>query len=83
MPRKSIPAAVAFDCIVYKVQTLVDGGIRVALDLPETATAQAHTLMNLRGKALVAHVAELVEQNPEPPDDMEGERLAIAASLAP
>jgi hypothetical protein len=28
--------AIAFDAVVYKVQTLVDSGIRITLDLPET-----------------------------------------------
>lgn len=29
--------AIAFPAAVYKVQTLTDGGVRVTLDLPETA----------------------------------------------
>ena len=32
--------AIVFDAAVYKVQTLVDGGVRVTLDLPETAIPQ-------------------------------------------
>lgn len=31
---------IRFDAIVYKVQTLSDGGIRLTLDLPETAIPQ-------------------------------------------
>ena len=31
---------IEFQAAVQKVQTLVDGGIRVTLDLPETATMQ-------------------------------------------
>ncbi len=31
---------IKFDAIVYKVQTLSDGGVRVTLDLPETAIPQ-------------------------------------------
>lgn len=33
-------AVIRFDAIVYKVQTLADGGIRLTLDLPETAIPQ-------------------------------------------
>jgi len=32
--------AIEFIAAVYKVQTLVDGGVRVTLDLPETAIMQ-------------------------------------------
>lgn len=33
-------AVIRFEAIVYKVQTLADGGVRVTLDLPETAIPQ-------------------------------------------
>ena len=33
-------AVIKFDAIVYKVQTLADGGIRLTLDMPETAIPQ-------------------------------------------
>lgn len=33
-------AVIKFEAIVYKVQTLADGGVRVTLDLPETAIPQ-------------------------------------------
>ncbi len=39
---------IAFDAIVYKVQTLVDGGIRVTLDLPEHAIEAAAELMRYK-----------------------------------
>ena len=48
-----------FDCTVSKIQTLVDGGIRVTLDLPEQATNTAKRLMDLRGFALRATIAEM------------------------
>jgi hypothetical protein len=38
-------AEFSFHAAVYKVQTLVDGGIRVTLDLPETEIAQAAIFM--------------------------------------
>lgn len=31
---------IKFDAVVYKVQTLSDGGIRLTLDMPETAIPQ-------------------------------------------
>ena len=31
---------IKFDAIVYKVQTLSDGGIRLTLDMPETSIPQ-------------------------------------------
>ncbi|MDP1547397.1 MAG: hypothetical protein Q8L87_15410 [Anaerolineales bacterium] len=36
---------IAFPATVEKVQTLADGGIRITLDLPEDAIAQAAALM--------------------------------------
>ena len=37
---------VTFHAEIYKVQTLVDGGLRLTLDLPETAIAQAAQMMD-------------------------------------
>ena len=33
-------AVIRFEAIVYKVQTLADGGVRVTFDLPETCIPQ-------------------------------------------
>ena len=46
--------ALTFDATVAKVQTLVDNGIRVTLDLPEQAIEAAAVLMALKrqGRAL-------------------------------
>jgi hypothetical protein len=46
--------ALTFDATVAKVQTLVDNGIRITLDLPETAIEAAAVLMALKrqGRAL-------------------------------
>ena len=46
--------ALTFDATVAKVQTLVDNGIRITLDLPEQAIEAAAVLMALKreGKAL-------------------------------
>jgi hypothetical protein len=40
--------AITFSATVEKVQTLVDGGIRVTLDLPEDAIKQAAMLMECK-----------------------------------
>lgn len=40
--------AIQFDAVVARVQTLVDGGLRVTLDLPEQAIAQAAALMECK-----------------------------------
>jgi len=40
--------AIIFDAVVYKVQTLIDGGLRVTLDLPETAITEAAWLMECK-----------------------------------
>ena len=32
--------SITFQAAVYKVQTLTDGGVRISLDLPETAIPQ-------------------------------------------
>jgi hypothetical protein len=39
---------ISFDATVYKVQTLLDGGIRVTLDLPEYAINAAAELMKMK-----------------------------------
>jgi hypothetical protein len=44
---------IVFDASVYKVQTLADGGIRVTLDLPETATLEAAHLMVCQANGVV------------------------------
>jgi len=49
-------ASIAFQAVVYKVQTLVDGGVRVTLDLPETAIAQMAQLAECQRMAEVLHV---------------------------
>lgn len=45
--REQAPV-IRFDAEVYKVQTLVDGGLRVTLDLPETAIPQAAMLIECK-----------------------------------
>ena len=44
---------VEFWAVVQKVQTLADGGLRVTLDLPESAIMQAAELMAYKREAVV------------------------------
>lgn len=54
---------IAFVASVYKIQTLVDGGIRLTLDLPETAITQAALLMECQRQALGLNVNCLTIKN--------------------
>jgi len=57
-----LPDAIRFVAQVAKVSTLADGGIRVMLDLPETAIGAATQLMKVRqggGLLEIAAVAVL------------------------
>ncbi len=47
---------IRFVAIVQKVQTLADGGLRVTLDLPESAIMQAAELMVCKREAVVLRV---------------------------
>lgn len=57
--------AITFSAQVFKVQTLVDGGLRVTLDLPESALDAVSLLMKCKregGLLEVAAVPVLVEK---------------------
>jgi hypothetical protein len=43
---------IRFNAEVNKVQTLADGGIRITLDMPETAIAQAAMLMECKREGI-------------------------------
>jgi hypothetical protein len=47
---------VCFDATVAKVQTLADFGLRLTLDLPETAIVAAAQLMTLKRLGVVLHI---------------------------
>ncbi len=53
--KKTAPV-IAFPATVEKVQTLVDGGIRITLDLPEDAIAQAAALMACKREGIPLRV---------------------------
>ena len=50
-------SVIRFRATVYKVQTLIDGGLRVTLDLPETAIGEATKLMECKRGGAVLEVA--------------------------
>lgn len=52
-----------FQAVVYKVQTLVDGGIRLTLDLPETAIPQAAMLMECKREEIPLIFSAEVEKS--------------------
>jgi hypothetical protein len=43
---------ITFDAAVAQVKTLADGGIRIGLDLPETAIKQAAELMECKRRGV-------------------------------
>ena len=48
--------AIVFNAAVYKLSTLVDGGIRLTLDLPETAIPQMAMLAECKRSGIVLEV---------------------------
>ena len=49
--------AIVFPAQVVKVQTLADGGLRLTLDLPETAILQAAHLMECKRQGIAGEVS--------------------------
>ena len=49
--------SVTFDAVVYKIQTTVDGAIRITLDLPESAIDAAAWLMECKRSETSLNVA--------------------------
>lgn len=52
---------VMFPAAVVKVQSMADGGLRLTLDLPETAIDKAAVLMGLRERYLQAVIYDADE----------------------
>jgi hypothetical protein len=50
---------ISFSAQIAKVQTLADGGIRVTLDLPETAIETATQLMQVKIRGGLLEIAAL------------------------
>jgi hypothetical protein len=53
---KTKRSPVQFDATVAKVTTLVDGGLRVTLDLPESAIPAAGKLMEFKRESIALKV---------------------------
>lgn len=47
---------IQFDAVVYKVSTLVDQGLRITLDLPETALIAAAQMMAAKREGMILHI---------------------------
>ena len=62
---------IAFTATIAKVQMLADGGLRLTLDLPETAILQAAHLMEVRRQMAVVE-ASLVPVVMESREDASG-----------
>jgi hypothetical protein len=58
-----IPEAIRFTAQVNKVQTLADGGIRIILDLPESAIDTATKMMQAKQAGAMLEVAAVAVQN--------------------
>jgi hypothetical protein len=54
--------ALTFDATVAKVQTLVDNGLRVTLDLPEQAIDAAAVLMAIKRNGLAIKVSVTIDK---------------------
>lgn len=48
---------IEFDAIPYKIQTLVDQGLRFTFDAPETAIIAAAQLMAAKREGLILHIS--------------------------
>lgn len=55
---------ITFTAAVFKVQNLIDGGIRVTLDLPEDAIPQAAMLLETRREGIPLMFTATVEGDP-------------------
>jgi len=58
--------AITFDATVYKAQTLVDQGLRITLDLPETALIAFAQLIACKRAGQVLHVTIDVDESVKP-----------------
>jgi hypothetical protein len=56
---------IEFDGTIYKVQTLVDQGLRFTIDAPETAIVAAAQLMACKREGLVLHIIIGTDKQPE------------------
>ena len=69
--------AITFDAIVYKVQTLADFGLRITLDLPESAIIAAAQLMTVKREQGILHIVATADIQPATEEKLE--RATISA----
>lgn len=58
---------ITFEAVIAQVKTMVDGGVRITFDLPETAIKQAAELMECKRRGVVL----LLETAEKPPNRRE------------
>jgi len=63
--------AIEFDAIVYKVQTLSDFGLRITLDLPETAIIAAAQMMTIKREKGILHILATADIQPRSEEKLE------------
>lgn len=68
---------ITFDAVVYKVQTLVDNGIRVTLDLPETAIMQMAQLAECQRFGVMLEITAKAAQQDDRPDTNKRRKLHV------
>ena len=66
--------AITFPATVYKVQTLVDHGVRVTFDLPETCIMQAAMLMECKRMGVALDVEAHPIQAKEADESADGKK---------
>ena len=76
---------IEFDATVYKVQTLIDQGLRVTLDLPESAIVAAAQLMAVKREQLVLHIVckpekQVISGNEQGTISARSERKSVRAT---
>jgi hypothetical protein len=63
MSEEAAPEAIRFTAIVYKVQTLVDGGVRVTLDLVDAKPETVLELIQARQPGILLETAAVPFEN--------------------
>lgn len=56
MGKKTLDCTIRFKASVEQIKTMVDGGIRITLDMAETETQTAMELMEFRRKAVMLSI---------------------------
>lgn len=62
---------ITFDATVYKVQTIVDFGIRITLDLPDSAIIAAAQLMTVKRENGILHIIANADIQPKSEEALE------------